>query len=463
MIKYTLIQVLRASLVLFLLASCSENNSTDMDGKSEKAESAVLHAKKHLDAHYVCPMHPKIVKNEAGSCPICGMDLVKKESPKESAVEHTKKHLTKNYVCPMHPQIVKNETGSCPLCGMNLVEKKVEQKAEAYPVVELTADIVQKLGVRTSRAKRSNLVKKIKTVGYVSYDKRRLKNVSVSTSGWIENLTARRLGLHVKKGQLMMELYSPEFLRVQKEFIAAQKKDKSSISTRYSQRQESIKSRDKLRYMGVPESMMNDIARRGKPKHRLPIYAPMQGVIVEHYIHKHKYVEEDDTMLVIADLNTVWVEANVYEHQLEWVRPGLMADIEVKALPGKKFTGRLVYIYPELDRRTRTLKVRLLVPNTEQLLKPNMFAEVRLLALPKQNILTIPREALIVTGERESVVLSLGKGKFKPVNVTTGMKSEGRVEILSGLKKGARVVTSGQFLIDSEANLQASFNRLNSK
>lgn len=418
--KNTLIQPLSSILLLLFLTSCSEDISTEAEAGSAENKTAVAHAKKHLDAHYVCPMHPKIVKNEAGNCPICGMHLVKK----------------------------KNETNI---------------KKEKYPTIKLTADIVQKLGVRTARVKKSQLVKKIKTVGYVSYNERRLKSISVGTAGWIENLTARRLGLAVRKGQLMMELYSPEFIKVQKEFIAAQKKDKSGILKKYGDRQESVEPRDRLRYMGVPESMMNEIARKGKPKHRLPIYAPMQGVIVEHYIHKHKYVEEDETMLVIADMTTVWVEANVYEHQLEWVRRGLMADVEVKALPGKKFRGQISYIYPELDARTRTLKVRILVPNPDQLLKPNMFAEVRINADPKKNVLTLPREALIVTGERESVVLSLGKGKFKPVDVTTGMRSEGRVEILSGLKKGARVVTSGQFLIDSEANLQASFNRLQSK
>ena len=464
MIKYTLIQALRASLVLFLLASCSENNSADIEGKSSKTESAVVHAKKHLDARYVCPMHPKIVKNEAGNCPICGMDLVKKETPKESAVEHAKKHLNVNYVCPMHPKIIKSEPGqSCPICGMDLVEKKMDLSTDTYPTVKLTADIVQKMGVRTHNVEKSQLWKFIKTVGYVSYNERRLKTISVRTDGWVENLSVRRVGLPVKKGQLLLELYSPEFLQLQKDFIEAQKKDKSGTLKKYGQRQESVDYRDRLRYMHVPESMMNEIARRGRPKYRLPIYSPMVGTIVEHNIHKHKYIEEDEAMFVIADLSTVWVEANVYEHQLEWVKRGLTAEIEVKAIPGKRFDAQITYIFPELDPKTRTLKVRLLVPNPDQLLKPNMFAEVRIFGGPKKDLLTIPREALIVTGERESVVLDLGNGQFKPVDVVSGMQSQGEVEILSGLKKGDRIVVSGQFLIDSEANLQASFSRFDSE
>ena len=404
--------------------------------------------------------------------PACGDKVTSKGD--ENALSHAQKHLDESYVCPMHPQIIRGKPGNCPICGMNLVKNKAplrlksvkqikSQLKQTYPTVNLTPTIVQKLGVRTTGVKKQSLTKRIKTVGYVTYNENRLKTISVGTAGWIENLSVRRVGLPVKKGQLILELYSPEFLRVQKDFINAQKKDKSDISHKYAQRQESVEPRDHLRYMHVPDSMMNDIARRGKPKHRLPIYAPMHGTVVQHYINKHQYMQESQPMMVIADLTTVWVEANVYEHQLEWLQRGLTAEIEVKALPGKRFSAQITYIYPELDTRTRTLKIRLLVPNPEQLLKPNMFAEVHIKANPTKKVFTLPREALIITGERESVVLDLGDGRYQPIDVVTGMCSEGLVEILSGIKRGDSVVVSGQFLIDSEANLQASFNRLSSQ
>jgi len=379
---------------------------------------------------------------------------------KETAVEHAIKHLDTRYVCPMHPKIIKNKPGeTCPICGMDLVEKKIDLSSTAHPVVEVTSDIVQKMGVRTTKVEKGELWKFIKTVGYVQYNEHRLKTVSVGTSGWVENLSVRRLGLAVQKGQLLLELYSPEFLQVQKDFIESQKKDKSGTLKKYGERKESVGPRDHLRYMHVSESMMNEIARNKKPKHRLPIYAPMHGTIVRHNIQKHMYIPNDFPMITIADLTTVWIEANIYEHQLEWVQRNLTAEIEVKALPGQRFTGQLIYIYPELDPKTRTLKVRLLVPNPDQLLKPNMFAEVSIFGGPKKDLLKIPREALIVTGERESVILDLGNGKYQPVDVVAGMRSQSEVEILSGLKEGDNVVASGQFLIDSEANLQASFNR----
>jgi Cu(I)/Ag(I) efflux system membrane fusion protein len=385
---------------------------------------------------------------------------------KETAVEHASKHLDSNYVCPMHPHIIKHKPGEiCPICGMDLVAREIGTGANngGYHVVNLTPDTVQKLGVRTSLVEKGDLAKAIRTVGYVTYNKLGLKTVSVKTDGWVENLSLRQEGLPVIKGQLLLELYSPEFLQVQKEFIKTQKKEKSGVLKDYAQHQDDIGPRDHLRYMEIPESMLNDIVRHGKPRNRLPVYAPIQGVIVEHNIHKHKYVEKDDPMMVIADLSSVWIEANIYEHQLDWIKRGLSAEVEVRALPGRLFTAQLTYIYPALDARTRTLKVRLLVPNPDLLLRPNMFAEVRILAEPKKAVLNLPREALIITGERESVVLDRGDGKYEPVDVVTGMQSQGRVEILSGLEEGERVVVSGQFLIDSEANLQASFGRMDSE
>lgn len=382
---------------------------------------------------------------------------------KETAVKHAAKHLDPTYICPMHPQILRKSTGSCPICGMDLVKQNLNHNKGPSPTIELTADVVQKLGVRSATVERGKLWKFIKTVGYVGYNERRLSVVSTRTYGWIENLGVRTIGREVKKGQLLLELYSPDFLETQKDFIAAQKKDQSGILKKYGARQESVGPRDYLRYLQISESLANEIARTGKPRHRIPIYSPQHGTIIRHEVKKHMYVEPDYPMFTIADLTSVWVEVDVYEHQLEWIQLGLPTEIEVQALPGQRWQGQLTYIYPELDPKTRTLKVRLLVQNPTKKLKPNMFAQVRIYGGPKQDVLKIPREALIVTGERESVIADLGKGKFKPVNVITGMRSQGEVEILKGLKAGDRIVVSGQFLIDSEANLQASFRRFGTK
>jgi len=390
----------------------------------------------------------------------CSTDTQGTDNSTETAVEHAVQHTDPSFICPMHPQIIKKQADSCPLCGMDLVKQEIEQAEPGYPTVSLSPDVVQKLGVRTQKVRRGSMWKYIKSVGYVTYNKRRTQTVSSQTSGWVENLAVRREGLEVKKGQLLLELYSPEFLAVQETFITAQKKDQSGILKKYDQREDSTGPRDYLRYLDVPESLANEIARTGKPRHRLPIYAPQYGIVIRNNLHKHMYVPAGFPMLTIADLSSVWVEAEVYGHQLEWVKRGLIADIEVPALSGHLWEGHVSYIHPELNPETRTLKVRLLVPNQNALLRPNMYARIRIYGGPKEDVLLIPREALIVTGERESVIIDRGEGKFQPVDVTTGMQSKGNVEILSGLDEGDSIVISGQFLIDSESNLQASFRRI---
>lgn len=395
--------------------------------------------------------------------PACSDSSLELSNPaNKTAVEHAVAHVNPKYVCPMHPDIVRESEASCPICGMDLVAQKQKRNKEQSVSVNLTADVIQKLGVKTEMVKKGRLWKYIKTVGYVTYDEQRVKTIEAPADGWVENLGVRRAGLQVKKGQLLMELYAPEFLKVQKEFIAAQKKDKSGTLKKYGQRQESVGSRDELRYMGISDSLANEIARTGKARHRIPIYTKQHGNIIRHQVHKHQYVWEGEPMFTIADLSSVWIEANVYEHQLDWVARKQSAEVTVQALPGKKWQGLVTYIYPELDPQTRSLKVRIRVSNYDSQLKPNMFAKVEILGGEKAKVLKVSRQAVIVTGERESVILDKGNGQFQPVDVVTGMRSRGQVEILSGLAEGDTVVVSGQFLIDSEANLQSSFNRLNS-
>jgi len=380
--------------------------------------------------------------------------------PTKTAVEHAKKHLNPKYVCPMHPKIIRDAPSSCPICGMDLVAQKIKRSKDNSIEVELSADVIQKLGVKTATVEKGRLWKYIRTVGYVTYDENRVKTIEAPADGWVENLGVRRAGLPVEKGQLLLELYAPEFLEVQKEFIASQKKDQSGTLKKYGQRQESIESRDRMREMDIADSLANEIARTGKPRHRIPVYTKQHGNVIRHLVKKHQYVYEDDPMFVIADLSSVWIEANIYEHQIDWIERKQTANVTVQALPGKKWTGLITYIFPELDAKTRSLRVRIRVPNYDSELRPNMFAQVEILGGAKTNVVKVPRQAVIVTGERESVILAKAGGKFQPVDVVTGMHSQGEVEILSGLEEGDEVVISGQFLIDSEANLQASFERM---
>jgi Cu(I)/Ag(I) efflux system membrane fusion protein len=373
----------------------------------------------------------------------------------DGALEHAVKHANPRYVCPMHPQIVRDVPGSCPICGMDLVERQVEAEAAEQPVVTLTSAVVQSLGVRTTRVARGNLWKYVETVGRVAYDENRLAHVHPRAEGWVETLAVRAEGDPVRSGQVLGQIYAPQILSAQVDFLIAL--DQGGQRTLPGNLD---KARNLLRLLDVPEAVIARLERERQTTNTVPILAPIDGVVTRLGVREGMYVMPATEMYTIADLGRVWVLVDVFEHQLAWLRPRLAAEIRVPAHPGRIWEGVVDYIYPELDPQSRTLRVRLAFANPDAALKPNMFADVVILGGPQRDALHIPREALIVTGKRESVVKALGEGRFQPVDVVTGMKSAGEVEVLSGLAEGDQVVVSGQFLIDSEASLQASFLRM---
>jgi len=378
-------------------------------------------------------------------------------------MEHAVKHLDPKYVCPMHPRIIKGEPGTCPICGMNLVEKLLDPMTGKHPQVSLTAAVAQTLGVRTAQVERGTLWKYISTLGRVAYDEERLAHVHPRADGWIESLELRAEGEPVKRGERLAELYAPDILTAQVDFLLS----RGAGGARQGQAQRGIsadKARNILRLLDVPDDIIREIEQSGEPRNRIPVRAPIDGIVTRMTARDGMYVTKSSEMFTIADLSQVWVMVDIYEHQIDWLAPGLATEMRVPARPGKTWEGKVDYLYPELDPRTRTLKVRLAFDNPDLVLKPNMFANVIIYGGPKRDVLKIPAEALIVTGERESVVTLLdaddGAPRFQPVDVVTGMQRGGEVEILSGLDEGTEVVVSGQFLIDSESSLQASFMRM---
>ena len=380
-------------------------------------------------------------------------------------MEHALTHRDTKYVCPMHPQIVRDAPGTCPICGMTLVEKQVERTpAEGHasaavspvgPEVALSPAIVQTLGVRTAPVERETLWKHIRTLGRVAYDETRLVHVHPRAEGWIETLSVRSEGAPVKKGEELAALYSPRILNAQVEFLLAlEPQPKEAVQVKVD------KARNLLRLLDLPDDVIRELERTRQPLNTVPVRAPMDGVVTGLVAREGMYVTESTEMFTVADLSRVWVLVDVFEDQLDWLSPGLSAEIRVPARPGRTWEGKVDYLYPELDPKTRTLKVRLVFPNPDLALKPNMFADVVIHGGPKSDVLTVPSEALILTGERESVVKALGNGRFAPVDVKSGMRRRDRVEIVDGLAEGESVVVSGQFLIDSESSLQASFRRM---
>lgn len=324
-----------------------------------------------------------------------------------------------------------------------------------HPQVELSGAVIQTMGVRTARVARGILRREIRTLGRVEYDETRLAHIHPRAEGWIEGLTLRAEGEPVRRGQELAQLYAPEILSAQVDFLLAlDPRATGAAGVKVD------KARNLLRLLDVPDAVITEIERTQETRNRIPVLAPIDGVVTGMQAREGMYVSKDTEMFTIADLSRVWVMVDIFEHQIGGLKPGLDAEIRVPAHPGQSWEGVVDYIYPDLDAKTRTLTVRLVFPNPELLLKPNMFAEVVIFGEPKTDVLKIPSEALIVTGERESVVKALGEGRFQPVDVATGARVGGEVEVLAGLDADDEIVVSGQFLIDSESSLQASFLRM---
>jgi Cu(I)/Ag(I) efflux system membrane fusion protein len=381
------------------------------------------------------------------------------------SAEHASKHLDPSYICPMHPQIVRDAAGTCPICGMQLVEKVLEPISGERPAVTLSAAVVQNLGVRTASVKRGKLWKYIRTQGTVTYDDDRILHIHPRAAGWIEDLYVETEGERVKRGDDLADYFSPAVLWAQVDYVSSLEDDDlssfgSDDKTDDDEDVRMIGSEDLLRYLKVPEMYMRAMESTRKPRAVIPIKAPQGGVITMHGASEGMYAEPRDRLFTIVDLSEIWVMVDIYEHQIAWVKPGLKAEIRTAAYPGRSWEGVVEFIYPEVHPTTRTLRARLEFPNPGEVLMPNMFVEAVIYGGPKQDALIIPREALIETGEREAVVKALGKGRFQPVEVVTGMWRGDSVEVLSGLEAGDDIVVSGQFLIDSESSLKASFLRM---
>lgn len=354
------------------------------------------------------------------------------------------------WVAPMDANFRKDEPGKSPM-GMDLVPVYADEQQGSGSEVVISPEVIQNLGVRTAEAERSKLWRKISTVGFVDYDESKMSHIHLRTQGWIEQLKMRSEGERVKKGEFLFSLYSPELVNAQEEFLQALKLGNTSLVNA---------SNDRLVALGMSQSEVKRLKEKRKVRQNIAYYAPQDGVVSNLMVREGMFVKPENQIATLADLSTVWVMAEVFERQSSWVKEGLPAEVEFSYLPGQKFEGVVEYIYPDLDERTRALTVRLKFENFDEALKPNMFGNVSIFAGARDNIIVIPREAVIRTGSDERVILAKGEGRFEARQIVAGIESGDWIEVKSGLKEGEDVVVSGQFLIDSEASTKASFMRM---
>ncbi len=374
------------------------------------------------------------------------------------------------YTCSMHPFIIKDKPGSCPICGMELIKKiegaansgaqtpEQKQQAEMLGHVSMSANQRIMANVATVEAKNSTLNKEINAVGIVQYDQSRQAKVTAWIAGRIDKLNVSTVGAYVSKDKPVAEVYSPDLLATQQEYLLAVKSReqlKNSTIPSISQNGDGLVASAKQRLMlfGVKESQIADLEKAGKPIIRLPIYTPLSGIVIEKMVQQGQYVNTGEVLFNIADLSRVWVEIDVFENEVPYVRVGQQVEIRSAVEHGAAFNGRISFVYPFHDPKTHTVKARVEMANPGYRLKPDMFVNA-IIRVPLVKGIVVPVTAVIDTGKRQLVWVEASPGMFEPREVQAGERVDDRVQILSGIKAGDKVAVSGSYLIDSESQLK---------
>jgi Cu(I)/Ag(I) efflux system membrane fusion protein len=428
---------------------------------------SIAHAEEAATVKYTCPMHPQIIADGPGKCPICGMDLVPIASSSNAPVHEEKSDMGGQsspqgsadrkilyWYDPMVPDKRFDKPGKSPFMDMELVPKYASETSGmsegSKPVISINADTVQKMGVRIEKVTLGSFAQSLRATGIVMENERARWDLFSQVEGRIDNLQHSAVGDPVKKGELFYRIYSPELLALQNDYLAARKSGLSDLA-------QAAKKRMKL--LGVDDSVMADIAKSGKAYDQVPFYIPADGILARLEIRNGHYLKANDEIGHIQNLSSVWIEAALPEKDIPAVKVGDMASITVSG--GTQTTeGKVDYIYPTIDAEARTGKIRLIVDNKDGLLRPASYATVDFATGQASERLTVSSEAILRDSRGEHVIVALGDGKFQAHDVKTGVVSAGRTEILSGLQENDMVVTSAQFLIDSESSLQESLGKL---
>jgi len=389
---------------------------------------------------------------------------------KDDGGGHSKlEHKVQLWTCSMHPFIIKDKPGTCPICGMELIKKidnaasgeqSAEQKQQADMLGHVSLSPTQRVmaNVATVAAQQSVMNKEINAVGIVQYDQTRQAKVTAWIAGRVDKLHVNAVGMYVSKDKPVAELYSPDLLATQQEYLLAVKSRdqlKSSPIPAISGNGDGLvaSARQRLMLFGVKEGQIAELEKAGKPNIRLPIYTPQSGVVIEKMVQQGQYVNVGEVLFNVADLSRVWVEIELYENEFSSIRIGQRVEIRSQSFPGKAFSGKIAFIYPFLDPKTRTVKARVEMPNPGVKLKPDMFVNA-IIKLPLGSSIVLPVTAVMDSGKRQTVWVETAPGMFEPRDVQVGERTDDKIQILSGVKVGEKVAVSGAYLIDSESQLK---------
>lgn len=404
---------------------------------------------------YTCGMHPSVIQDHPGNCPICGMKLTPIRKQTGDAPAGARK--VEFYKSTMNP----GETSPTPAkdsMGMDMVPVYGDAGGPANPsAIAVDAATQQNMNLRTAEVQRGPLRKTIRTLGAIDYNETTLADVTTKFKGWIEKLNVDATGQLVHRGEPMFELYSPELYSAEEEFLlalAGSTNDPGAATLRAT-------AAGKLKFFDVPDAVIAELENTRTLRKALPVAAPMSGFVIEKNVVAGQMVDAGMKLYRIADLGIVWVIAQVYEQDLAYVRLGQEAIVKVASLPDREFRGRVAFVYPTVDEKTRTARVRLEFENPGYFLKPGMFVSALIHAELEGSAVLVPESAVLRSGAKNTVFVALDGGKFEGRDVTLGVEAENSmIQVTSGLKAGERVVTSGQFLLDSESQLREAIEKM---
>lgn len=372
-------------------------------------------------------------------------------APRAPAVEQS----ASRYVCPMHPHVVRDHPGKCPICGMELVLIAPQRDATApgAPTVTVDASMQQSLGVRTASVERGKIWRRIDTVGFVEYAADDVTRVRPRVEGWVRTIDVTAPGTAVRQGARLFTLYSPELVAAQHEFLATRRSADAALEGA---------ARARLVAFGFAAAAIERLAVGGEVEQAIGVHAPRAGTIGDVTITPGMFVTPETEAFTISDRNRLWVTAEVFPAQAAWLREGALAEVRDPARPGlAPIETRVERIAASVDATTRAVRVRLpIAAAAASALRAEMYVDVTLFGGARDGVLTVPRDAVIRTGAGARVVVALGQGRFQPRPIEVGMESGERIEVVRGLAEGELVVTSAQFLIDSESSLEAGLRNL---
>ncbi|MCG3739941.1 efflux RND transporter periplasmic adaptor subunit [Vibrio cincinnatiensis] len=358
------------------------------------------------------------------------------------------------WVAPMDPNYRRDRPGKSPM-GMDLIPVYAEEASPTRDqpgTVHIDPAVENNLGVKTANVEFSKLSPRIETVGYIAFDESQLWQTNVRVSGWVEKLYINAVGEKVNKGDVLFTLYSPELIKAQEELLNAKRTGREGLIQGATER---------LISLGVDREQIRQLIRRGKASQTIEIKALANGVIASLNIREGGFLSPAQAVISAGPLEEVWVDAEVFERQAHWINQGSQATMTLDSLPGREWQGKVDYVYPILDPKTRTLRMRLKFTNPNGELKPNMFANLTLQPVSDSKVLTVPKSAVIRSGGMTRVVLAQGQGKYRSVRIKTGQEAGDKIEVLQGLTLQDRIVTSAHFMLDSESSQRADLSRIN--